>query len=200
MTENPQKELELFRQIVSGLSSLDKDAQMRLIQSVLTFLKLDDIPKPSHWPETRSFASGSKEQAVPVHQFSETSQLSPKEFILEKGPRTDIERVACLAYYLTHYGNTAQFKTLDISKLNMGAAQPKLANAAQAVKNATNRSFLISVARGKKQLGAMGEQFVQALPDREAAKDIIEGMMSRRRKTVSRKKTNTRARRPKEDA
>src|SRR5712664_4147279 len=29
--------------------------------------------------------------------------VGPKQFLTEKKPRTDVERVACLAYYLAHY-------------------------------------------------------------------------------------------------
>lgn len=56
--------------------------------------------------------------------------MVPKEFMVQKRPRTDIERVACLGFYLTHYRDTPHFKTLDISKLNTEAAQPKFTNAA----------------------------------------------------------------------
>ena len=33
--------------------------------------------------------------------FSEGHEPSPKQFLLEKAPQTDVERIACLAYYLT---------------------------------------------------------------------------------------------------
>ena len=105
-------------------------------------------------------------------QFSDRPDISPKEFILDKEPRTNVERVACLAYYLTHYLNMPHFKTLDISKLNTDAAQPKFSNAAVAVDNAAKMGFLVPAVKGMKQLGAFGEQFVRALPDREAAKAV----------------------------
>ena len=63
--------------------------------------------------------------------------ITPKEFILQKQPHTGVERVACLAYYLTHYRDISHFKTLDISKLNTEAAQPKFANAALSVNDAS---------------------------------------------------------------
>jgi len=47
--------------------------------------------------------------------------MSPKDFLLEKQPRTDVERIACLAYYLTHYRATPHFKTIDLSILNTEA-------------------------------------------------------------------------------
>jgi len=92
----------------------------------------------------------------------------------------DVERVACLAYYLTHYRSIPEFKTLDISKLNTEAAQPKFSNASVPVDNARQKTFLVSTTRGNKQLGALGERFVQALPDREAAKNVMHNLRVRR--------------------
>jgi hypothetical protein len=108
--------------------------------------------------------------------------VSPKDFLLDKKPRTDVERVACLAYFLTHYRDTPFFKTIDISKLNTEAAQPKFSNAAKAVDNATNSRYLVPGAKGNKQLSATGELFVQALPDRESAKSAMISQRPRRRR------------------
>ena len=100
---------------------------------------------------------------------------------MEKKPVTDLERITCLAYYLTHYRGTAHFKTLDLSKLNTEAAQIKLANAANAVENASATGLLVPAGGGKKQLSAVGELYVQALPDRQAAKEAIAHARPRRR-------------------
>lgn len=105
--------------------------------------------------------------------FSEDRALSPKQFMYAKRPMSDIERMACLAYYLTHYRDTPHFKTLDLSKLNTEAAQIKFSNPAQAVDNATRSGFLVQVGQAKKQLSANGELYVQALPDRAAAKEAV---------------------------
>ena len=80
------------------------------------------------------------------------TELSPKEFLLQKQPSTDVERVACLAYYLTTYRSMPHFRTVDISKLNTEAAQIKFANAAYTVTNATNAGFLVPAGKGNKQL------------------------------------------------
>lgn len=102
--------------------------------------------------------------------FSEDRSPSAKEFLLEKRPQSDVERIACLAYYLTHYRGTQHFKTVDLSKLNTEAAQPKMSNAAQAVDNASKAGLLVPAIKGSKQLSSAGELYVQALPDRVAAK------------------------------
>jgi hypothetical protein len=114
--------------------------------------------------------------------YSEDRSISPKEFLLEKSPKTDIERVACLAYFLTYYRDTPQFKTLDISKLNTEAAQIKFSKAAKAVDNAAAQvGFLVQATKGNKQLSSVGELYVQALPDREAAKIAIANIRPRKK-------------------
>ena len=76
------------------------------------------------------------EAREPEQRFGSGAAPTPKQFMLEKRPQTDIERVACLAYYLTHYRDQLHFKTFDLSKLNTEAAQIKFSNAAQAAANA----------------------------------------------------------------
>jgi hypothetical protein len=117
--------------------------------------------------------------------------MSPKQFILEKQPRTDVERIACLGYYLTHYRETPNFKTLDLSKLNTEAAQPKFSNAANSTSNAVKTGYLVPSTRGQKQLSAAGEQFVRALPERDAAKAAMAVTRPRRRKKRSQPSANS---------
>lgn len=125
--------------------------------------------------------------------FSEDRSISPKEFLRQKQPRTDVERVACLAYYLTHYRDTPHFKTLDISQLNTDAAQIKFANAAKAVNNASSYGYLTATTKGNKQLTAAGESFVEALPDRDAARQAMTNFRPRRRRKQSDKDAKLRS-------
>lgn len=170
-------EAQVLQQVVSLLSALSQDARQRILATVSTFFGL----------QVKTYA---KEERYPVGvqpSFSADRSMSPKEFLLEKFPRSDVERVACLAYYLTHYRDQPHFKTLDISKINTEAAQPKFANAANSVDNAAKQGYLVASIKGQKQLSAAGEQFVQALPDRDAAKAALTSFRPRR---VSRKRTS----------
>lgn len=181
---NAQQELDIFHKIVSGLSALDREAQLRLLQSVITFLNLEETGPSVGRQAVRD--SPVPPAASPVHSFTSEQNTSPKDFVNEKAPNTDIERVACLAYYLAHFRDTPHFVTLDISRINTEAAQPKFANAAHAVKNATTKGFIVPVSRGKQQLSAMGEMFIEALPDRDAAKEVLQRIRTRK----SRRSTN----------
>jgi hypothetical protein len=115
--------------------------------------------------------------------------MSPKEFMFLKQPRTDVERIAVLAYYLTHYRDMRHFRTLDLSKLNTEAAQPKFSNAASSANNAVKRHYLVPSTKGNRQLSAAGERFVEALPDRDAARQAMTAAQPRRRQKRPARKT-----------
>jgi hypothetical protein len=149
-------------EVISAFKRLDEDGRLKLFRAVGTVFGLD--VEISSRPST-----GGHAWTFP-DRFSKDHPISPKEFLLKKQPRTDVERVACLAYYLTHYREQPHFKTLDISKLNTEAAQIKLSNPASAVDNAATYGYLTQATRGSKQLSAPGEKYVEALPDREAAR------------------------------
>lgn len=181
MEENSRNDLEVLTTIVKALKDLDLETQKRTLQAVATFLGINEL---------REYQADNYNSSPRIVSFSENRDMSAKEFLREKSPKTDIERVVCLAYYLTHYRNLPHFKTLDISNLNTEAAQPKFSNAAFTVVNATNAGLLVPAVKGAKQLSAAGELFVQALPDREAAKASIENMRTKRKARKKSAKTS----------
>jgi hypothetical protein len=179
MDENNETDLKVFNIIVEALKTLNAESQKRTLQAVVTFLDITEL-KEAKIEKTNSTSNVS---------FSENRDMSPKEFLRNKDPKTDIERIACLGYYLTHYRATPHFKTLDLSNLNTEAAQPKLSNAAFSVVNATNAGLLVPAGKGAKQLSSIGEIFVQNLPDREAAKaGLLNNRIKRKSKRLSSKK------------
>jgi hypothetical protein len=115
--------------------------------------------------------------------------LTPKQFIAQKRPSTDYERVACLAYYLAHHRNSPEFKSSDIKKLGTEAAM-QVSNPPQAVMHASDRyGYLAKAGGGMKQITTLGEEVVKALPDREKVKAAIaEHTPHRRRKRRGRRK------------
>jgi hypothetical protein len=125
--------------IISILNNLDHDARKRVIETVSTFFQIEG-KIPSRDLEAPDHAAVSGRPSRP--SFSADTSLSPKEFLLEKQPRTDVERIACLAFYLTHFGDMPHFKSLDLAKLNTEAAQPKFSNIAYATANAASMGYL----------------------------------------------------------
>src|SRR5690348_3976367 len=154
--------------MLAGFAQLDQAARLRILRTVTAYFELD-VPQRG----TSHAATSGPNATLPIQRepvFSGHAASSPKEFLYEKDPQTDVDRIACLAYYLAHYRDQPHFKTADLSKLNTEAAQRKFANAAYAVNNATKGGYLAAAAGGSKQLTALGEQYVSALPDHEAAK------------------------------
>jgi len=172
------REKDGLRTVIEALDPYDHETRARILRTVQTFFGIDNGAN-----------TGPRPTAPRDLAFTDRPSLSPKEFMHEKQPRTDIERVACLAYYLTHYRETPHFKTLDISKVNTEAAQIKFSNAAFSVANATNAGFLTAAERGSKQLTSLGEELVNALPDRERAKAVVASQRRRkpRRRAKNRK-------------
>ena len=104
---------------------------------------------------------------------SSGGQLPPKQFIAQKKPGNNYERVACLAYYLANYRDMPHFKTSDITKLNTESAH-HFSNTAVSVMHATTSyHYLAAAGGGKKQITALGEAVVEALPDRAAVTAAI---------------------------
>lgn len=173
---------EVLTQIISSLKKLDPGARARVYHTIGTFFQLG-----ASQPAASVRAATGPAEGVHVGPHSNSSGFSadraqtPKQFLNDKQPRTDVERVACLAFYLTHYRDMPEFTTLDISKINTEAAQRKLANAAVAVNNAMQYGYLAPAGKGTKQISAAGERYVQSLPDYEAAKEVMAS--ARRRRT-----------------
>jgi hypothetical protein len=183
---DPVGEFNALQSIISALQPLSPEARQRIVDSAVTFLRLGGSRStPPRQQATSDPGVGSR---IRSPSYSADTAMSPKDFLLDKQPRTDVERMACLAYYLTHYRETPHFKTLDLSQLNTEAAQPKFANAANTTNNAVKRGYLVQSTKGQRQLGAAGERFVLALPDRDAARVAMASVRPRRR--ANRQKQN----------
>ena len=177
---NPD-DAQVLADIIAALKPLAPESRKRVLDTVGTFFG-DNVV----------FGFGTRSQAnppKPTTTFSQSEPVPAKQFLLEKAPKTDVERIACLAYYLTHYTGTPHFKTVDLSRLNTEAAQPKFSNAAVAVDNATKQGYLVPASKGHKQISAAGERFVQALPDRDLAKAAMFSIRSRMKRRNNPKKS-----------
>jgi hypothetical protein len=91
-----------------------------------------------------------------------TSQNSAARFLSAKRPRTNIDRIVCIAAHLTAQG-VASFRTRDLSRANDDAGAEKFSNAALAVRIAKQRGYFASVKGGKVKLSPSGKQYVQRM-------------------------------------
>lgn len=188
---------EALNNVLNALSRLEQNDQVKVLTMAVTFCevpvtqlgseRLSSTPILENQSGQQQATDASLVSREPT--FSNRVDLTPKEFLNEKLPKTDIERVACIAFYLSHYRDSPNFKTVDINRINTEAAQLKLSNATYAVANAYNRGLIASAGKGTKQISALGEQYVAALPDRDAVKRVASRM--RKRKTTNKSKRTT---------
>lgn len=179
---------DVLTRLITLFERTKPDSRERLFQTLSTYLGFAQ----SHKVDGKPNEGYNHEKGGALARFTEDRSLSAKEFLLQKQPRSDAERVACLAYYLTHYLDRPHFKTIDISRLNTEAAQIKFSNPAFSVVNATNSGYLTQAGKGFKQISAFGEQYVAALPERDAAKAVMNNLHRRRTgKKLRRAATNS---------
>ena len=165
---NERSTYAIIDKIIQNLLPLDPYSRLRVYRTVGTFFGFEDsYPMVDRSIDNRVTAKISREP-----NFSSSQEPTPKEFLLQKQPNTIVERVACLSYYLARFRGIQQFNTIDISKLNTEAAQIKLSNASYSVRDAVKYGYLVAAEKGMKQLSAQGEKYVEALPDRDAAKKV----------------------------
>jgi hypothetical protein len=178
---NMQKEA-TYKLNLSGGSLTVKDHVIseELARKILTLVMGGSMPtggaaEDGAWGHTSHHAAGRSET-------THGSAPSPKTFMAQKKPSSEQERITCLAYYLAHHRDMQAFKTRDLTKLNTEAAQPTFSNPAVFARNAVQAEFLSKAGGGSKQITALGEAVVEALPDREKVKVAIESNKSSRKR------------------
>lgn len=153
----------------------EKDSKLNMEHEVsrVVALKIVDLVMRSETADYSLPDFGLSKQIVPGPEIVGGEDLSPKQFMAQKNPKTDMQRIACLGYYLTHFRKTQHFKTRDLTHLNIEAAQPQLSNPAAAVRNAAANKYLSPAGSGRKQITSVGEAIVKALPDFDKVKEEI---------------------------
>jgi hypothetical protein len=107
---------------------------------------------------------------------------APKDFVAQKNPMNEQERVTCLAYYLYKYRKVEKFSAKELRDLNSAAAQPRFHNISYIARDAVNTGYLASAGGGKKTISALGERVVDAMPSREKIADVFSKFGKKKRK------------------
>jgi len=182
-------EFEAMKTVYTTLGSLQPSARQRVMQWLVGALGMaDELPATSVTPEISLNGSGPVPQETPTVQDTiPTTDVSPKAFMALKDPQKTVERMSCLAYYLTHYRNTPHFSNADIEKLNREAAGPSI-NAYRDLDSTSRSGYLASAENRKRQITSRGDELVNALPDREAVKALYAKRGPQRKRRASTKK------------
>jgi hypothetical protein len=172
------EELTALGSVLGALEPLDEAKRLFVLRTAIDRLAVRD-----------TFTSGALELGAHSKKLTRThaegvgqGEETPKEFMRSKQPKTDVQRIVCLADYLARVRETPQFKTLDVTKLNTEAAGAKFSNAAVAVGNATSAGLLAAAGGRKKQITALGEDVVKALPDQEEVKLALQNAKKPKKK------------------
>jgi hypothetical protein len=189
---DPRKALKAMDTALEALTPLDAEERRRAMIWLSETLEVSI--------ELEAAGGGEDEEELPatprVKRVPTTAveKQTPKEFLAAKEPRTDVERLTCLAYFLTKVRETPTFNTADLTALNTEAAGRRFSNAPATGKNATNQNGYLASAEGRKrQITHLGEQLVEAMPDREAVKSVLSGGPKIRRRRSSRKSKGTKS-------
>lgn len=178
-----------FQQVADVMLPLETGLRERAYVTIGAFFGFNDAAVPAapapDAPAPAAPKTGKRAAAParsPAARPAPAGTPTPKAFLSQKQPTTDVERVACYAYYLTQHREMRLFTTGDINKLNAEADQRKFANASSTLNNAIRAGLLSSASRGKKQIASQGKRYVEALPDQAAARAITKKPRKKRQR------------------
>src|SRR5882672_3747147 len=111
MDKSSDNELTAIQAALAALWPLDEDARARAVAGIAGALGVVGAP-----------GSGPRITATGIGVTDGPGDLgTPKQFLALKAPRSDVERVAVLAYYLTHAREMPHFATKELNELNTEA-------------------------------------------------------------------------------
>ena len=87
--EHHADEAQSLQQVISALQPLSPEDRRRVLLAVATFFQIESIASPS--PPRGAQTIQSRPTSFP---FSSEESMSPKDFLIEKQPSTDVERIA----------------------------------------------------------------------------------------------------------
>ena len=94
-------------------------------------------------------------------------ELSVRELILQKRPRSDVEKALVLGYYLEHYRNVSHFNGSDLEELFREAKEIVPSNINDKVNKNVQRGFITEAKEKKDELKSWtltstGERYVES--------------------------------------
>jgi hypothetical protein len=179
-THKIQAEVAALGTVIDALDPLEENKRLWVLQTAASRFSLTMNPAVSGGGNPPKGADNPLGPST--DKIAGGTEISPQSFIRAKNPTTDVQRIACLAYYLTKHRNTTRFKTKQLTDLNTEAKSPNFSNAAVAVNNARKEKYLTPAGGGEKQLTSPGEDLVEALPDQEKVKALHRTRKKRARK------------------
>ncbi len=179
MAEN--KILKATNSIVSSLDSLDSDERMRAVQAALSILgegavSMSNMSNAPRIDETPGAVTG--------------GAMTAKQFFDAKDPKTKIHQLAVAARYREeHLGADASSKDELRQVIKDARRNFDATNFRRDLNNARTKGiFNRGTGRDSAVLSHRGQNFVDTLPDQEAAKKVLSGQRKKKTKRKTKKK------------
>lgn len=188
--KNPADALKL---VIAAVDSLDVNGKQWVLQSAASLWNVtlqlpaaigggSDVARVGAANASRTLGGSDVDAAI--------ANNDPRSFVRLKKPTTDVERVACLGYYLLKTTRQPGFSRKDITKAHVDSGGSAI-NMTRALDNATRQSkYLSNRGPREKQLTTLGEDVAEALPSREgvaAAEEAAKSIRKRKGKRKARK-------------
>jgi hypothetical protein len=183
-THTIQPDVAALGTVVDAIEPLEEPQRLWVLQTAASRFALKI--NPSLGGGTSSGGIGSLPASGTI-KTDGAGEVSLKDFMKSKDPKTDSQRITCLAYYLTKFRDTAHFKTKDLTAMNTESTWPKFSNPTVAVNNARRDKYLTPAGKGDKQLTNRGEELVEALPDQEKVRSLASANPARKKRTRKKK-------------
>jgi hypothetical protein len=89
-----EQELRVLTQILENLTKVDPESRQRILDTVVTYFRINRSSNAAL--QSAVIPRLDQTSAEPGGSFSQDRSISPKQFIFQKQPKTDVEKVACL--------------------------------------------------------------------------------------------------------
>jgi len=164
--QSRQSDIEALAKVVAAVELLEPPQQIWVLQTAASRFSLttNQLQQPG---------AKSKSDEITAALGSGDGEASPKEFLNAKNPRTQVQRIACLAYFLSKRRRTPRFNTRQLADLNSEAGWHGFSSPSVCVENASKAKLLSLAGGGNKQLTSLGKALVDALPNQEFVKEIM---------------------------
>jgi hypothetical protein len=128
-------------------------------------MSTDELPEIKRIVEEHERRIAHLESPAKEKPTKPVKQLSIKEFVLQKRPPTDLDKILVVGYYLERYRNVSPFIAKDLEELFIEAKEPVPANINDAVNKNIEKGYIMDAKKkdSKKAwtLTATGERFVE---------------------------------------
>src|ERR1035437_2887353 len=144
------KELAAVQAICEALVDLDDAGRGFVLKTVSMRLGISlALAAPQQVPDgSKKNISSPVETGLDPRSSRTPGSQTEREFFREKQPISQVHRVACLAFYLTHFKGQPQFKTKDLTKVNSDGGQPQMSNASVSIANAEKARLITPIGHG----------------------------------------------------